>query len=234
MSEETKRTDENAAGREGEPSSSCNALFSAISFCVLNGWKSSVSRFKLKITIRTAVDSVWQSLDWVQDRLAAFLVAVCAYQMRWLVICHRFLQRVSDTPSPRFYHFIPLLLCFPCFFAGQFVFKIMYALNHRRLLYQGRVQARLGFPKLLQQLKGSRFNLAGCSQIEERFAEIKRRLEAIGSNDEACAVHGSVSRVADNVNNYPRVGSAIKRLSPVLSGVYHDIITEERLGQATP
>ena len=166
-----------------------------MSFRILNRRVSRDIGIKAAWAVWAAVNMFWRFLDWVQDRLAAILVAVCAYQMRWFAIRHRFFKGISDTSPPRFCQFVALFLCVPCFHASNFFFQNLFALNERKLFYQSRVQARLGFPTLLLKLEDSGFDVYGPFQVEKRLAEFKRRLDAAGGDRYACTVHKGASHV---------------------------------------
>ena len=81
---------------------------------------------------------------WVQDRLDAVLVTLCAYPMWWFGSLTLFLQGVSECPMPNLCKCVPLLLSFPCFYASNFFFQCAYRLGHRRLHRLGRKCAALG------------------------------------------------------------------------------------------
>ena len=73
-------------------------------------------------------------LTWLEDRLSPILVAICAYIMRWFRIAHRFSQRIEDSTLPCGCKLVALFLSFPCFYAHNFLFKIAYLLNCRRMV----------------------------------------------------------------------------------------------------
>lgn len=73
----------------------------------------------------------------------ALLIAVSTYAMRWFAGAHFWLQKVSERSATKVGQLVPLLLCFPCFKAHQFLFKIIYALNQRKLLRLSVESARL-------------------------------------------------------------------------------------------
>ena len=63
------------------------------------------------------------------------VVAVCTNTMKGLAIAHRFFYGISERSTTVVGKLIPLLLCVPCFKAHNFLFKIAYSLNQRRLRF---------------------------------------------------------------------------------------------------
>gem|GEM_PF-3595488 len=116
--------------------------------------------------------------DRVQDRLFAVLVAFCTYQMRWLAICHSFLQRIGNSSSfPLVCQFISLLLAFPCFYACDFFFKFAYLLNHSRLLRIGRKCAALGGQNGALKLNDFSLDISQRFKLKEALCDVSRELE---------------------------------------------------------
>lgn len=122
--------------------------------------------------------------EWIENRLSPILVAFCAYQMRRFGFLHGFFQCISNTSRvpgltsfPRFYQFITILLCFPCFYAGDFFFKCAYFLNHRRLIRVGRKCAALGGQNGALKLNNLTLDVGGRFKIIEALRDVTSELE---------------------------------------------------------
>lgn len=71
----------------------------------------------------------WRALE---GRFLMLLIAFGTKSMRRLSMCHHWL--IGKAPNSGYLtQFIALLLSFPCFKASHFFFKIVYALQQRRL-----------------------------------------------------------------------------------------------------
>src|SRR5438132_1521782 len=81
-----------------------------------------------------------------------YLVAICTNIMRWFASAHRRLQAISNISVSRVNRHISLLLCFPCFHASHYFFKLACLLNQRRALLVRREQAAVGFENSTLQI----------------------------------------------------------------------------------
>jgi hypothetical protein len=75
------------------------------------------------------------------------LKAIWAEPMRWLAILHSKLRHVGDCSDVYVYRFVALCLCRPVFEAHNFLFKLAYALEVRRMARFRFVQSSLGLQK---------------------------------------------------------------------------------------
>lgn len=64
--------------------------------------------------------------------------------VRWFTAAGLWLQRVSVGCRPYGLEFVPLLLCFPAFYASDFFFKLAYAVGQFELRRLGRKRCLLG------------------------------------------------------------------------------------------
>ncbi len=83
------------------------------------------------------------------------------------------IQSLQSTSSqPKGVQAVALLCFFPCFYASNFLFKIVYTLNQRRILFkEGEIA----------QLRGGEFrlNLTDGGQSFRRYSQAKEKLDRL-------------------------------------------------------
>ncbi len=70
----------------------------------------------------------------LQKTWLTILIAICAKPSILLGAAHGFLENLNKSTGSHFLKFIALFLCFPCFKASHFFFKLAYSLQQRRLM----------------------------------------------------------------------------------------------------
>jgi hypothetical protein len=105
--------------------------------------------------------------------------------MDWLASCHGFLQAIGKNSEIKFIQFIALFLCFPCFKAGQFFFKIAYFLNQRRAFIISRKYALLGIDNRALQFEDLSLKGRSITHVYHRLRDVYGRIQRI-SDDADC------------------------------------------------
>ena len=130
------------------------------------------------------------SSAWLKDHSGAVLVALCAYPMRWFGTAHAFFKSVHNSQSvPNTLKLVSLLLCFPCFHASDFFFKLAYFINHRRLIRIGRKCAALGGQNGALKLNHLSLDFGQRVELEKALRDVTSELEAGNRALNECHVH---------------------------------------------
>jgi hypothetical protein len=104
--------------------------------------------------------------------------------MNWFAAAHRFLKAISESSVPKIVQFVALLLCFPCFHASHFFFRIAYTLNQRKLIRLSGESAGLSGQNGILQFNSLALQHGRIPQIYHRLRYIAGRLQAInGGHD---------------------------------------------------
>lgn len=129
----------------------------------------------------------------LEDRLLAVLDAVGTKVVHRLHSTHRFLARVSERSTGKFYELVPLLLTFPVFELSQLAFKLVYPIGALRLRRLGRQHPGIGIDEHALQLQRLAAESLRIPDPDQGLRYFRRGLERIQSDPDCCHVNHTTS-----------------------------------------
>src|SRR5258705_1451377 len=111
-----------------------------------------------------------RSVQTLQDRFLAVLIAVCTNEMRWFRAAGNWFVRIGECVVIDGLKLVILFLSIPCLKAGEFFFKLAYSLNRCRITC-------LGCKDLLPEISDSRVPYHRIVHVLEGLCDAKHLTE---------------------------------------------------------